>query len=204
MNANAIRSFLIQQPPAVTIRLTDANAETTLIEPGKRSKAKIAESIAAIQPELIECLDRDGNLLRATRTEFTMPARSAQAPPLPPELQRDPESLRLTHLANLVHRAYEHATDVAFAKLVELVERMDQRSQSIEERLERAEAGQRREQRERLDEMWDRVEEAYARAESGDAKDQIITGLVNGVVAAQAQGAKRPNGAGSNGKGQRR
>lgn len=202
MNAGAIRSFLIQQPPPASIRLMDANAETTLIEPGKRSKARIAESIAAMQPELIECLDRNGNLLRATRPESTMPARSAAAPALPPELQRDPESLRLTHLANLVHRAYEHATDVAFAKLVELVERMDQRSQSIEERLERAEANMRREQRERIDDMWDRVAEAAERAEEGDSREKIVTGLIQGAMAAKAQGAKPTNGA--NGKGQRR
>jgi hypothetical protein len=197
MNAGAIRAFLIQQPPLTSIRLTDANGDTSLIEPGKRSKAKVAETIAAMAPDLIECLDKDGNLLRATRPESTMPARGATAPALPPELQRDPESLRLTHFANLVHRAYEHATDIAFAKLVELVERMDQRSESIEQRLERAEAGMRREQRERLDDMWDRVAEAAERAESGDSRDQIVTGLLQGALAGKAQQAK-PNGA--NGK----
>lgn len=193
MNANAIRGFLIQQPPAHTIRLTDANSETVLIEPGKRSKAKIADSIAAMQPELIECLDRDGNLLRATRPESTMPARSAVGPAIPPEIRADPQALMMAHFANLIHRAYEHATDVAFGKMVELVERMDGRSQAIEERLERAEAGMRREQRERIDDMWDRVAEAAERAESGDAKEQILTTLAQSVIA-KSNGAARSNG----------
>jgi len=99
----------------------------------------------------------------------------------------------MAHFANLIHRAYEHATDVAFGKMVELVERMDGRSQAIEERLERAEAGMRREQRERIDDMWDRVAEAAERAESGDAKEQILTTLAQSVIA-KSNGAARSNG----------
>jgi len=201
MNAGAIRAFLIQQPPLTSIRLTDSNGDTSIIEPGKRSKAKIAETIAAMQPDLIECLDKQGTLLRATRPESTLPARAATGLTLPEELKADPYALMLTHFANLVHRAYEHATDIAFAKLVELVERMDQRSESIEQRLERAEAGMRREQRERLDDMWDRVAEAAERAEAGETKDQILNGLVQGVLGGQAAAGSKANG--SNGKGQR-
>jgi hypothetical protein len=194
----SIRNFLICQPAPTTIRMTSSSGEVQEMKPGRKSRSKLAETIAATDTTLLECLDADGLLLRAMRVEETDQARSVAAP-IAQGLQQDPETLRVTHFANLLHRAYEHATDIAFAKLIELVERMDARTESIEARLERTEAHYRREQQERIDDLWDRAEEKETQAASGE-------NLMNAFMGSAAQGmaAASQNGSGgqSNGKGQ--
>ena len=190
----ALRNWLIEQPAPAVIRLT-TEGQTQDMVPGKKSRVKLAETILSVGPELVECLDSSGNLLRAKRLEGEDRARSQEAPEIPRELvAANPEAAAnaamMSHFANLIHRAYEHATDIAFGKLVELVERMDERSASIEQRLERAEASYRREAQERIEDLWDRAEERENRS---DAKEQILTSLVAGAV--NGQGARRrPNG----------
>lgn len=188
-----IRKFLLGQPHPAVVRLT-TDGEVQELKPGRKSKIKIAETIAAVGPELVECLDGGGNLLRAMRTDDDPKPRSAKAPDLPDEIKADPHALMLTHFANLIHRAYEHATDIAFQKLVELAERMDARSQSIEERLERTEANLRREQKERIDDLYDRADEAIERAESGEGKERILESLVQGAVLGGNGAGKPTNG----------
>ena len=109
----------------------------------------------------------------------------------------------LSHFANLVHRAYQHSTELAFTKLVELVERIDARSDAIEARLERTEAEHRRTLREQVEDAFDRAEEMAAGAGAeGDFKQQMIAAFMHGQLAQQQGGAKAAasNGA-SNGKG---
>jgi hypothetical protein len=179
-----LRNFLIRDPPPHTIRITTAEGETQEIVPGKKSRVKIAETIAAVGPELVECLDANGKLLRAVRPDAEE-AQTASAPEVPPVIAADPNAAMISHFANLLHRAYQHSTELAFNKLVELTERMGERSDAIEQRLERTEAAYRREQAARLEELYDRAEEAAAAAgANGPAagKQAIIDSLVNGVV----------------------
>lgn len=191
---HTIRNWLIQRPPPAILRMTtDGDVEEVTI--GNRSKARLAESIVAKGPDLLELLDSGGKFIRAMRLDVEPQARSAYAPEPPEAIRADPQAALLTHFANLVHRAYEHASDIAFAKLVELVERMETRSQAIEERLERTEAAYRREQRERIDDLYDVADEAAARAASGEPSDQILAGLASGILQGQHE-------AKSNGKGQ--
>jgi hypothetical protein len=158
--------------------------------PGRKSKANLAESIAAKGVDLIECLDKDGHLLRALRIDEELARNSAEVP-IVKGLEGDPQAAMMSHFANLLHRAYEHATDVAFGKLVELVERMDARTEAIEMRLERTEANYRREQQERIDDLYDRAEE---HADGAQSKERIVETLVASAVHAQQHGK-------SNGKG---
>lgn len=183
MNASEVRNFLIQQPPFVSLRLTTSDGNTELMKPGRtKSRAKIAESIVAMAPDLIECLDKEDVVLRAKRFDPEAPARTGVPSGIPSALLSDPETARLVHFANLLHNAYQFSTEIAFGKLVEMAERMEARADSIEQRLERAEAMYRREQSERIDDAWERVQEAFERAEAGDTKDQILQSLVTGVV----------------------
>jgi hypothetical protein len=148
MNALAIRRFLLRQPRPARLRLTLSTGDVQEMNFAGASKlqaewSKVAESIAAIGPELIEVLTAEGSLARAVRPAAE-PSASDSGPDPPKVLSDDPETARLTHFANLIHRAYEHSTVVAFGKLVELVERIDARSDSIEQRLERTESAYRK------------------------------------------------------------
>jgi hypothetical protein len=198
MNAWHMRSWLLQNPKPAKVRLTDAEGEIKELDCQKRPMVRVAESIAAINPELVECLSVTGELLRALRPNVEADAVTS-APPIPAQLSSDPHSLLLSHFAALIHRAYEHSTELAFNKLIELVERLDARSDAIERRLERAESAYRREQSERIDDLWERAEEV---AQSGGSKDDILKTLLSSMMAGaqhrQAQGAPqgepKPNG----------
>lgn len=171
-----IRGFLIQQPKPAFVRIT-GEGEPQELTPG-RSYQRCAETIAALDPELVECLDASKKLLRAMNLSAPE-ARRSDAAEIPAGIAADPQALMLTHLANLVHRAYEHSTETAFTKLVELMDRMNARSEAIEQRLERAEAQYRRLANEQIEAALDRAEEAQAGA-GGDLPQQMLGAFLGG------------------------
>jgi hypothetical protein len=188
-----IRGFLLQHPKPARVRLT-GDGEPQEIKPGK-SYARLAESINALGGNLLECLDASGQITRAMKLDED-PAQLSGAPALPAGLQSDPHALMLTHFANLVARAYEHSTEIAFVKLVEVVEKMNDRSDAIEQRLERAEAQNRRmllDQTEReIDLAEERAEQAAAAA-NGESAGDIGTALVHSFLGGAMQnGTKAP------------
>jgi hypothetical protein len=178
MNASRIRGFLIQQPKPHLVRVSSGDGEPQEIKPG-RSYAKTAESIDALGCELVECIDGDGKLLRALRLGDVENTRS-DAAPIPAGLAADPHALMLTHFANLLHRAYEHSTEIAFAKLVDLVERIGDRAESIEQRLERSEAANRRLAQEQVEDAIDRAQEAATKDGGTDMLQQMAGAFLSG------------------------
>lgn len=201
MNAGRIRGFLLRAPKPVLVRVTTQEGDTQEIKPG-RSYAKCAETIEALDPDLIECFGADGALLRALRTA-TEDATRSDAAALPAGLAADPQALQITHFANLIHRAYEHSTEIAFTKLGEFTDRIMEYQQAIEARLERVEAAHRRTLREQIDDELERAEAvaeaAAANAETGGLEQQMAGALFSGLANAQARpktnGAKPTNGA---------
>lgn len=198
MNPSRIRGFLLQLPKPHNVRVT-GDGEPQTLKPG-RSYAKLADTIAALGPDLIELLDKDGAVIRATRLEAE-DAKRSDAAAVPEALKADPTALMLTHFANLVHRAYEHSTEIAFTKMVELVDKMNDRSDGIEQRLERAESRNRALLQDQVDAEFDRAEQVAAGAATGDEGDlgqqlvgSFLSGAMNGKIPA---GAKSP----ANGKG---
>jgi hypothetical protein len=168
INAQRIRGWLLQQPKPVKVRITggaagDEGQELSI----SRNYTKAAETLAAMEPTLIECLDKDGKLIRAHRCDDE-PAQRSEAAPIPAALQADPHALMLTHCANLIHRAYEHSTTIAFNKLVELCEKMNDRSDSIEARLERTEARNRQLMQQQVDDAFDRAAEIAEKGAEGE------------------------------------
>lgn len=194
MNVTRIRNFLIQLPkPALVRVLVDGDAKD--IKVAGRSWMKLAETVHAMTGELLQCCDAEGNLLRATRLDDEDAQRS-EAAPIPPGLAADPHALMLTHFANLLHRAYEHSTELAFNKMVECFDRVNDRSAGIEQRLERAEAMARRLREDQVQDAFERAEEIATQAgEAGN--DSFVNTLANAFVSGQmnrqAQGG-RPNG----------
>lgn len=196
MNVQRIRGFLLQKPRPAAVRLTgDGEPETLTL--GK-SFQKSAETIEALDPELIECLDSAGKVIRAMRTD-NADAQRSDAAPTPQLLISDPETARLTHFANLVHRAYEHSTEIAFQKLVDVMERMNERSDAIEQRLERTEAANRRLLQDQVDDAFDRANEQAAAAAKGEGGlgEQLVGSFLSGQMNHQQRPPPKPNGHGA-------
>lgn len=192
MNPHKIRGFLLQAPKPTTVRVT-CNGETEEIKPSPRSYAKTAETIAALQPELIECLDAQGSILRAMRPESSESRRS-DAAEIPVGLAADPHAMMISHFANLIHRAYEHSTEIAFGRLVELADRLNDRAEMIEQRLERSEALSRRLVNEQIDDAFARADEVIEQAQQqggNSAEEQLIAAFLSGRA---QRAARKPNG----------
>ena len=199
MNLSRIRGFLLQLPKPATIRVCAGDGEPQTIKPA-RSYARTAESIEALGVDLIECLDKEGALLRALR--LTDPeSRRSDAADVPKGIEVDPTALMLTHFANLLHRAYEHSTEIAFTRLVELAERLSAHTESIEARLAHTEGQLRREQSDRIDDAYERAQSAI---QNGDTSDPLMQQMLGAFMTAKMQTPPPPpktNGGRTNGKG---
>lgn len=200
MSVSKIRGFLLQLPKPAAVRVT-AEGEPQLIKVGK-SYAKLAETIDALGVELVEALDKDGaTVLRAMRLG-TVESQRSSASELPEVLKQDPQAAMFTHFANLLHRAYEHSSEIAFTKMVEVFDIMNVRSDSIERRLERAEADRRALLQQQVDDAIDQAEEraerAAAEAGGGDVLSNIAGAFLSGKAAAApaSNGKATPNGKG--------
>ena len=196
MNANRIRGFLLQLPKPALVRVT-GDGEPQTLKPG-RSYAKLADTIVALSPDLVECLDKDGAVLRATKLDAPE-ARRSDAADVPEGLKADPQALMLTHLANLIHRAYEHSSEIAFSKLVELVDKMNDRADGIEARLERTESRNRALLQDAVDAEVERAHEVAAAAGGGEGLGhQNLDGFLSGAKNGKQQPPAKPA---TNGKG---
>lgn len=181
MKAAAIRGFLLQKPKPHTVRIiVDGDEQEVELS---RSYAKTADSIAALEPESVRCYNAAGVLLRAMSTEDE-DSRRSDAAAIPEGLKADPQALMLTHFANLLHRAYEHSTEIAFTKMVEVFDVMGARSESIESRLARAEAENKRLVNDVIDSEFDRAEEIAVRAAEGEngLEQQILGAFLSGKM----------------------
>lgn len=208
MNLARIRGFLLQLPKPALIRVSTADGEPQELKPG-RSYARTAESITALGVDLVECLDAEGKLLRALRLSETDAHRS-DAAAIPTGIEADPQALMLTHFANLLHRAYEHSTEVAFVRLVELAERLSSHTESIEARLAQTESQLRRAQNDRIEDAFDRAQEVLEKSATeggqGDFMNQMASAwlagkMQHGASAAPAPAAAKNGNGKSNGKG---
>jgi hypothetical protein len=190
---------LLQLPKPHALRITSSDGEPQDVKLAK-SYAATAASVVALGAELIECLDAGGAVLRAMRVS-SVEAHRSDAAEIPLGLQTDPHALMLTHFANLLHRAYEHSTEIAFVKLVDLTERLNDRSEAIEQRLERAESANRRLLQDQVDDAMERAEElAEAKAAEGGGGfvDQMASAFMSGQMTpkppVRTNGAPKPKG----------
>lgn len=196
------------KPAAVRVSAEDGG-DPTVLRP--RSYARTAETIAALRPDLIECLDKEGGVLRAMRPDGvdTNPSDDVG---LPKSLEGEPLAAAFMMYGRMLAKAYEHSTEVAFTKMVELADRMNERSDSIEARLERTEGRYRQVQQDRIDEAFDRADEEQQKAGEGDPLQTalgqaFLGGIMQQPAPTQPKPEPRPparartNGH-SNGKGQ--
>ena len=211
LGAWAIRRYLMIRPRAEVIKLTVSGQVQEMKVARGQSLAKIGESIAAVSPEVIELFDGQGKLIRAMRPE-TDGESTIEQPKPPAVLQSDPETARFTHMAGLLAKAYEHTTNVAFDKMVQLVERFEARCEAIESRLERTEGLYRREREAQLSLLQSQAMAALRDAEDGDGDDdeeiseesmlrQMMAAFMQGRAKAKGEKTKSKTNGSSNGNG---
>lgn len=190
-----IRGWLLKHPKPATLRLTVEDEPQTMVVKG--SYSKLAENIAQIDPETIEAFDKQGNVLRVLKADAEEAQRS-DAAAIPKGLENDSNAAMLAHFANLLHRAYEHSSEIAFNKMVEIFGIQASRAEAIEQRLERAEASNRRLISEQIADAFERADEAQQQNGKGSFLDEMVAAFVQGQQLKQqpapANGAQRSNG----------
>ena len=164
MNATQIRAWLLNKPRPVVLRVR-VGKEINELPVAGQSWARIAATIEAMTPDLIEGLDENAKLLRACR-----PAdyddddqEEKEAPPATaiPASAYDPETVRFRLVAELLADAHKHSS-VAFDKLVQIAEVGMRRAEAVEKTMSHM-------LRIRQQELEERVEEAEEKAaENGD------------------------------------
>lgn len=140
---------------------------------------EIAASIEALSPNLIELLDAKGKLIRAaTADQFMAEEPSDEAKGILPGQQSTPEMAMLCLFAKLLSEAYRHSTTVAFDKMVDLFEAVNERATSGERALET------------LHKMLRKVyeENAELSVAAGEKEPDLLTTLASSFLAGQAQG----------------
>ena len=177
-----VRAFLLQHPKPHFLRLANEDGVQEELKVGKQPFVRLAETIVALDPMTVECLDKDKNLVRAFRMGEA-DVRRSEAAEVPQILSDDPQAALLTHFSNLLHRAYEHSTEIAFGKLVELVDRIDARSDAIEQRLERTESQHRKALQQQLEDQWDRLAEEEERAKENTPAGGLVNHFLQGAMA---------------------
>ena len=198
MDAKALRTFLVSrpQPSKILVKCADdASHELAPAGPG-RTWASIAQTIESLDPEAIALYDAEGKLIRATNFHAEAERKEVFADSLGVP-GADNETARLTHFANLLYRATEFSTKLAFEKMVELFGMMNERSASIEARLEKAEAQYRKAMQDRLDDAFEQAEALQQQAEA-EANDPVVGmvkqfagGLAAGQASAPTNGARK-------------
>lgn len=196
MNAGAIRSWLLCQPRPVLIRVTTESDTQHEIEPNGAPWARVAQSIEALKPELLEALDVNKKLIRAVRpNEQELEPEAHEAQPVPSSSGPQVASIdtTLVTFANLIAGAYRHSTEQAFARLTDLFETSTRRTEALERSLERMQLMLNREQAGR----W---EDALEQAQNGnqDPLAQLVGAFFGGSNLGGA--AAPPTTNGTNGK----
>lgn len=204
-NAAQIRNWLICQPRPASIKLSGEGEPRTIVIKSWMSWARTATTVAALNPDLIEAYDENGELIRAANaTQIEGPEDAVDNNPCVPSLYTasstknaqpfDPETQRFELFAKLLGEAYERvaeahkfSTQVAFDKMVDLFAAVNRRSESLEKSLDGTHKLLRR--------AWqDSLEQAVEQAKAGeDGEGGFLGDLVKSYVSsAVAGGAPTP------------
>lgn len=195
MNERELRSFLIVgEKPARVVVTTDEGRQEVGVARNGVSWAQIAKTILSLSPSLVECFNDKDQLLRAHRFEEQVkgPEGAFATPAL---IAGDPETMRLTHFANLLAQAYQFSIGKAFDKFVELADKQDARLATIEARLERTDAENRRLLRDMIRSELEEVEALREEAEQAAAAATSPENIASAFLTNMAVGAAQKNGA---------
>lgn len=141
MDAEAVEAWVKKKPRPKILRLVTGDTTREIkVHPGQTWRP-IVESLLDMEPDRIEALDADGGLLRAVSAEnetVASPptAQGSKRTVLSATAVHDPESQRFILFAQLLAEAYRHANEVAFARMVDLFEAVNDRHETTERLVE--------------------------------------------------------------------
>lgn len=207
MNARQIRSWLLRMPRAAQLRVRTEDDTTHEIECAGQSWAALGQSIAALNPVLIEKLDAKGKLTGAVRPdEWDEGADEDDAPPAAAPTSSsaattasdamvfaDAHTRLMSEFARHLSEAYRHSTEVAFARMVDLFSAVNKRGEATERSLDALYKLLRRV-------LDDQVENAVANAaeKNTDPLSELVGAVLTGFAASGAPTPHPPtNGAAS-------
>jgi len=209
--ARDLRSWLISQPRPTMIRLQVADGQVHEVE-CNQPWARLGETCAAMDAVTIWAVDAHGKILRVAKVADIadeldadeQPCSSTGPGPGPAVLQKDDSRAMLAVLdkfGTLLASAYAHSNDVAFNKMVEVVNLFANATVQIQKEAIQARYEIRRLERDLVDEA---LEKADAAGE-GDMLRQFVASYFSGQAerfATQATDAVAGAGAGAkpNGK----
>jgi hypothetical protein len=190
VDAKSLRGWLLCKPRPIKLRIVREGepAQTLEIQDGM-SYAAVAKSVVAITPDLVEALDKDGQVIRALRPEDDEEEEEEEEEGF--EVPTDGESQRFVIVAKLIGDAYKHSTQVAFDKLGDLFETATRRTESLERTVDA------------LNKIMMRkaVEDAgeVPASGGGDFGQQLLASFLQGQAMRAAETRAATNGAPTNG-----
>ncbi len=179
MNARLVRSWLLSRPRPASIKLKSNDAYQELQVEENQNWSKLADSIETMEPDSIEAYDKDGKLLRATKSDVL--EDESDDPVIAREKSRlDAETERFRCFADHLAQAYRFATEVAFERMVDLFAAVNRRSEALEKSLDATHR--------LLGKAYqEQVDTALEQAANGDPLDNIVGAFVQGAAQGQIE-----------------
>lgn len=138
MTGAELRYWIMMQPRPASLRCTCADG-VRMVPCTSQTFTKIAASVSALAPELVEALDSTGTIIRAVRPdqeEDGAPVVPLVPPPVAvPITPETEETKRFVLVANLLSDAHRFSTGLAFDKLVALMDVHARRAEALERAL---------------------------------------------------------------------
>jgi hypothetical protein len=187
VDAKSLRGWLLCKPRPVKLRIVREGepAQTLEIQDGM-SYAAVAKSVVAMTPDLVEALDKDGQVIRALRPEDDEEEDEEQEEEQEQgfAVPTDGETQRFIIVAKLVGDAYKHSTSVAFDKLGEMFQAIVTREEAQARSLE---AMQKLMMKQALESA------AEGNAPEGSFEQMMIQSVLQGMARKQAEEAAKPH-----------
>jgi hypothetical protein len=205
MKAEQIKTWLLKQPRPAVVRVTDEHGAIHDVVCGQSTWVKVAETVEAMRPELINALNSSKEVLRALRPadmsedwtdddDDEQPAAAMRpSAPVVPEIpfdRLDGESARFVLFARLISEAYRHSNEVAFTRLAGIVENLTRNQGNVDrarEQMYRAHVRQ-------LEEALKAANVEVPEQPGGDMMQAMLGGFLQSMMAG---GGGVPNGKGA-------
>lgn len=174
------RNHLIQHPRPLMIRCYIGDDATDIDVPADVNWSRMAETVDSLDPDRIECWSDNGTLIRGMKRPEMRARQGGVA--MPASLHADPHAAMVMLFANLLHRAYEHSTQVAFDKVAEIVQYQGSNNEKL--------TGDLTALRQENDELRQQVAEMVAAsggADEGGGVDGIVSAFMNGMSQAKSE-----------------
>lgn len=206
---DVVRRWLLKSPRPFLVRVTDGDGETHDVDIPKNPRwSDVAKDIVNLDPVKVVALSEDDRTLRVEKYGEEQAEAPAAAPPasevpryasqhVPAALSNDPETIRMTHFANLLaeaHREGYSGMRYALDALSGIVRSQDERYRDLSKRLDDTVKTYQEDVYERLEDVVDLVEERMKNPapegaeDSGDFKTEIMKAFFTGAREGRANG----------------